>query len=340
MAPESAPGLNVGVVTGVGRSSDAAPRMGQIESKSGAKWLREWFDWSMIEPQNGTYDFSHYDTLMTLASQNGVHVVAELFSTPRWAGATATTVPDDPTAFASFVARVVARYGPHGSFWASHPTLAKMPVKTFELWNEPYYSNGNNGDYNPGRYARLVKAAGAAGHAADPSAKFLLAAENQSALVSSSLGLVGRRAVPGGARSQQLLRRCRRPPLRDRPHRVDLPHPGPGLQGLQTRSAESNRSTTNSSITAPPASRCGSPRSGGQHARMAAACAARRLPARPATSKRCLRTRTIWKSFVRAVFVYGYQDNNPNTADPENDYGLVDYNGTPKPALAVFKANR
>ena len=50
--------------------------------------------------------------------------------------------------------------------------------------------------------------------------------------------------------------------------------------------------------------------------------------------------RTIWKSFVRAVFVYGYQDNNANTADPENDYGLVDFNGTPKPALAVFRANQ
>ena len=78
------------------------------------------------------------------------------------------------------------RYGPHGSFWTSHPTLTKTPITTFELWNEPYYDNGDNGDYNPGRYARLVKAAGAAGHAADPSAKFLIAAENQCALVSGT----------------------------------------------------------------------------------------------------------------------------------------------------------
>ena len=73
--PGAAPGLNVGVVTSVGRSSDQVSRMGQIESKSGAKWLREMFDWSMIEPRNGTYDFGHYDSLMTLASQNGVQVV-------------------------------------------------------------------------------------------------------------------------------------------------------------------------------------------------------------------------------------------------------------------------
>ena len=40
---------------------------------------------------------------------------------------------------------------------------------------------------------------------------------------------------------------------------------------------------------------------------------------------------------VQAVFVYGYQDNNANTADPENDYGLVDYSGNAKPSLSTFK---
>ncbi len=47
--------------------------------------------------------------------------------------------------------------------------------------------------------------------------------------------------------------------------------------------------------------------------------------------------RSTWKPYVQAIFLYGYQDNNANTADPENDYGLVDYNGNPKPALSVFK---
>ena len=50
--------------------------------------------------------------------------------------------------------------------------------------------------------------------------------------------------------------------------------------------------------------------------------------------------RTIWKGFVRGLFIYGYQDNNAGTADPENDYGLVDFGGTPKPALSVFRANQ
>ena len=132
-------------------------------------------------------------------------------------------IPADPSAYAAYVAAVVGRYGPHGSFWDQHPSLADYAIQTYELWNEPYYDNGDNGDYDPGAYARLVKAAAIAGRQADPSAHFLLAAENQAQLVNSNLGVVGRRAVSGRPRPEQLLRRGRRSPLRhqhDRPERT------------------------------------------------------------------------------------------------------------------------
>jgi len=48
--------------------------------------------------------------------------------------------------------------------------------------------------------------------------------------------------------------------------------------------------------------------------------------------------RTTWMSFVQAVFVYSYDDSSPDSTDPEHDYGLAYNDGTPKPALAVFKA--
>jgi hypothetical protein len=332
--------LAVGVVTSVGRSSDQAQRMSQIEAKTGAKWLREMFDWSMIEPRNGTYDFSQYDGLMTAASENDVQVVAELFTTPSWAGATPTTIPDDPTAFASFVATVVARYGPHGSFWASHPTLTKVPIETFELWNEPYYGNGNNGDYNPGRYARLVKAAASAGRAADSGARFLLAAENQSAYVGGTWvwwidALYA--AVPD---LNNFFDGVAVHPYGTDLQSLSYPTPGQAYTGYdQIRRVESihqefashgagDKPLWLTEIGWPTCTDGGSVR-----------CT---TPAGQASNLQTVFTdaRTIWKSFVRGVFVYGYQDNNANTADPENDYGLVDYNGNPKPALAVFRANQ
>ena len=95
-------------------------------------------------------------------------------------------VPADPSAYAAYVAAVVGRYGPHGTFWTAYPALAGYAIGTFELWNEPYDDSGNNGDYDPGGYARMVKAAAIAGRQADPDAHFLLAAENQAQLVGSN----------------------------------------------------------------------------------------------------------------------------------------------------------
>jgi hypothetical protein len=333
-------GLNVGVVTSIARGTEEASRMSQVEAKSGAKWVREMFDWSMIEPQSGQYDFSNYDTLMTLASQSGVHVLAQMFTTPSWAGASPTTIPDDPSAFASFVAAVVARYGPHGSFWTSHPELTKDPIETFELWNEPYYDNGNNGDYNPGRYARLVKAATTAGRAADPSAKFLLAAENQCAYVNGTwVWWVDAlyQAVPD---LNSYFDGVAVHPYGTDFSNLTYPTPGQAYDGYdQIRRVESihvefaNHGAADkpfwiTEVGWPTCTNGGSVR-----------CT---TPAGQASNIQAVFTdaRTIWKSFVRALFIYGFQDNNANTADPEDDYGLVDFGGTPKPALSVFRANQ
>lgn len=337
--PPASSTLNVGVVTGVGRNPDEASRMAQVVASSGAKWFRETFDWSVIEPQNGSYDFSRYDTLMTLAAEDHVHILAELFGTPSWAGSTSSTVPDDPTSFASFVATVVARYGPHGSFWAAHPALTKDPVEMFELWNEPYYSNGNGGDYNPARYARLVKAAVTAGRAADPSAKFLLAAENQSAYVGGTWvwwidALYA--AVPD---LNSYFDAVAVHPYGTDLENLTFPTPGQAYTGYdQIRRVESiHQEFAGHDAAAKPLwiTEVGWPTctNGGS-----VRCT---TPAGQASNIQTMFTdaRTIWSSFVRGLFIYGYQDNNANTADPENDYGLVDFAGTPKPALAVFRSN-
>jgi Glycosyl hydrolases family 39/Beta-galactosidase len=175
--------LIVGINANVSGWGDAStqPRLAQVTSQTHTKWLRETFRWDLIEPSPGQFDFAYYDHFMLLAAQAGEHILPVLYYTPSWAGATYDTIPSDPSAYAQYVAAVVGRYGTNGSFWKQYPTLSGSAIQTWELWNEPYYSTGDNGDYNPGNYARLVKAADIAGRAADPNAKFLLASEMQSA---------------------------------------------------------------------------------------------------------------------------------------------------------------
>src|SRR5215469_7459604 len=174
----SAP-LVVGLADGAsgwgGRTT--APQLDRLTKGSGTRWLRDPFKWSVIEPSAGRFNFAYYDHYMLLAAERGLHVVAQLVDAPRWAAPTPTSLPADPTAFAAYVAAVVGRYGPGGTFWAQHPSLKASAITDYELWNEPYFDSGDGDAYNPGRYARMVKAAGIAGHAVAPSARFMIEGE-------------------------------------------------------------------------------------------------------------------------------------------------------------------
>lgn len=49
--------------------------------------------------------------------------------------------PEYEDAFVRFVREVVERYGPEGAFWAANPELGYVPVRTFEIWNEPNFTD-------------------------------------------------------------------------------------------------------------------------------------------------------------------------------------------------------
>jgi hypothetical protein len=144
---------------------------------TGARWLREEFSWSEIEPQDDSWQWSRYDHLMLEAADRNMRVLPVLIDTPKWAGPAWNSIPSDPAAFAQYAAKVTERYGPDGTFWQAHPEIASYAPDYFEIWNEPYLRYFSAGGVHPGRYARLVEAAATAGREANPSAKFLLAGE-------------------------------------------------------------------------------------------------------------------------------------------------------------------
>jgi polysaccharide biosynthesis protein PslG len=329
----------IGLNASVAGWSDMAGRLDQVLSTSATKWLREDFEWSEIEPQPGTFDFSRFDEYMLLTAEHHTHVLPVLFDAPSWAAPAEDAIPSDPSAYAAYVGAVVARYGPHGSFWAQHPNLANYAPQTFEIWNEPYYSNGDNGDYDPGAYARLVRAAAIAGRRADPAAHFLLAAENQAQLVNGTWVWW-----------------------------IDaLYHAVPDLNNYFDGVAVHPYGTNMTSLSFPTPGRAYNGyeqirRVQAIHQEFAAHNAARKRlwiteigwPTCTSGSDRCTTpagqaadlttvfnyARTSWKSFLAAVFVYSFDDSHAeDPTSPENDYGLAYNNGTPKPALGVFRAN-
>src|SRR5207302_6380065 len=97
---------------------------------------------------------------------------------PPWAAALRSpnlvSPPSEPAAYAAYAAALVRRYGPGGDFWASHPQLPPLPIRYWQVWNEPNISFYWPQPFDDG-YTALLKASHDAIKAVDPSAQIVAA---------------------------------------------------------------------------------------------------------------------------------------------------------------------
>jgi Beta-galactosidase len=134
--------------------------------------------WDLVEPQRGQYDFAATDRKVAAAASNGIDVLALVNRSPSWAARTPGnpfSPPRSPADYAAFVSTLIARYGPHGSFWAANPRLPRRPLRSWEIWNEPNLSVYFAQQPFAKPYARLLNAAYRAVKAADPGARVVMA---------------------------------------------------------------------------------------------------------------------------------------------------------------------
>ena len=123
-------------------------------------------------------DFTALDAVIAGAAARGLAVLPVVQSTPAWAARTPgdiTSPPADPATFGRFMAALAGRYGPQGSLWAQRPDLPRVPVRAWQVWNEPNLTRYWSEQPFARSYVRLLKAADAALDAADPGATVVLA---------------------------------------------------------------------------------------------------------------------------------------------------------------------
>ena len=158
-------------------------------SGTGARVLRQSFYWSIIEPQPGHYDFQLYDGYVTAAAKANLSILPILFDPPGFRSARpasgarrGTYPPANYSDFAYFAARLVRRYGPGGEFWQQHPELPQLPIRSWQVWNEPnipaYWPSGPN----PAEYAAMLRTVAEGIRAVDPGARVVTAGLNESEL--------------------------------------------------------------------------------------------------------------------------------------------------------------
>jgi polysaccharide biosynthesis protein PslG len=166
-------------------SFDASPAFHQglfADQKAvGGEVIRQIFYWSRIEPSRGSYNWAPYDSFMTSTSEAGMDVLA----TVGWPAAWASRCPSDPNPwacpptsyadFGRFVAALIGRYGPEGSFWTANPSLPKRPIQSWQLWNEPNLRGLWGGAPNAAEYSEMLKAVAPYIRAADPGAEIVSA---------------------------------------------------------------------------------------------------------------------------------------------------------------------
>lgn len=132
----------------------------------GATWIRVSFPWSSMQWRADRYDWSVHDRIVLMAHERGLEVIANVAYTPWWAQPTDCVgihcPPASPEAFAAFVQKAVDRYADYG-------------VTAWEIWNEPNLTSYWLSGTSPENYARLLELSYAAAKTADPSVTVLSA---------------------------------------------------------------------------------------------------------------------------------------------------------------------
>jgi polysaccharide biosynthesis protein PslG len=155
---------------------------------AGVKLVRQPFNWSTIELSSGRYELGPYDRFVAAAARHGIRVMPILFDAPGFRERPATSGSPPPRSFrdmVSFAQVLWWRYGPSGSLWRQHPELPQLPVRSWQVWNEPSLRRYWPPKPSAAQYARMLRQVGSILSAVDPSAEVVTAGIPASRLASA-----------------------------------------------------------------------------------------------------------------------------------------------------------
>ena len=153
-----------------------------LMARSGVESVRVVFSWAATQPTpGGPDDYSRTDQQVASAARRAVRLLPVVLYTPEWARRYPErqgSPPERASDYAAFMARLVQRYGPGGTFWAEHPELPVRPIREWQIWNEPhfdfYWYTAEQGGWAP-EYVALLRQSKVAIEAIDPGATIVLA---------------------------------------------------------------------------------------------------------------------------------------------------------------------
>lgn len=129
-------------------------------------------------PHNVPTNFGYTDQIVTAAAKHQLSLLPVVLYAPRWDASPRGThfEPENDRPYGRYLTALVKRYGPGGTFWSSHSSVHAMPIRRWQIWNEPnlsYYWNTNQPTFAPS-YVALLRVAHKAIKAVDPHAEIVL----------------------------------------------------------------------------------------------------------------------------------------------------------------------
>jgi hypothetical protein len=149
-------------------------------AQSGAESVRVAFRWPALQPEAGKApNLDATDALALAAARRGVQLLPVVQGTPQWAALHPSKGQASPPRKVSTYTRLlrvlIRRYGPAGTLWAEHPEVRRLPIRDWQVWNEPNFREyWSTQPFGPS-FVKLLRAAYRTIHRADRGARVILA---------------------------------------------------------------------------------------------------------------------------------------------------------------------
>ena len=111
-----------------------------LQAQAGTGVVRATFDWARIETRPGCTTSPGMTSGCALWRLTACGCCPSSSTPPRSAGdnrGAGPIRPRDFDAYARFAAAAVGRYGPNGSFFRDNPDVPNVPIRSWQIWNEP-----------------------------------------------------------------------------------------------------------------------------------------------------------------------------------------------------------